>query len=356
MSLSGIQKVGLHRPILHGKVNFPFCLAPMVGLSHYALRHIVRKYLPAGAETIWPTEMLNSRRLPSEKLGETPETLRDAHESGLVPQILGNEEEFIAASLKRLEAWGAEGVDINMGCPVKKALKHNYGVALMGNLDYAAEVVQMAVRNTSLPISVKLRAGDQKDVRFLTDFVQALQEAGAAWLCLHPREAAQKRRGEADWSQITHAREQLDIALIGNGDVQVAEDALKMLQETGCDSVMIGRALTARPWMLWQLGRELGWPDPPGCAGDPPSTPEEEAKEYGECLLELADLFQKIFRPMIAARKFRFYVKVSSAWLPFGHTLMAAVEKAKTMEEIKTAVQSFFHHSHQMMKRTDLRY
>src|SRR4051794_21153033 len=118
--------VGLKRPVLNA--NFPVCLAPMVGLSHLALRRLVRQYLPEGASTIWPTEMLNSRRLPLEAVGLTPETLRDPDETGLVPQILGNDETAIAQSVKRLREWGAEGIDINMGCPVQKALKHNYGV------------------------------------------------------------------------------------------------------------------------------------------------------------------------------------------------------------------------------------
>ncbi|UXR65007.1 tRNA-dihydrouridine synthase family protein [Bdellovibrio bacteriovorus] len=152
------MKLGLHRPVLGGKVNFPLCLAPMVGLTHVALREVMREYLPSDAYTIWPTEMLNSRRVPGENLETTPETMRSPDENGLVPQILGNEEGPIAESVKRLIEWGAEAIDINMGCPVQKALKHNYGVALMGDPTYAAEVVRMTVKNSTVPVSVKLRA------------------------------------------------------------------------------------------------------------------------------------------------------------------------------------------------------
>src|SRR6185295_12088806 len=131
------------------------------------------------AFTIWPTEMLNSRKLPHQNLGETPETLRSSDEEGLVPQILGNDEPSIRESAVALEKWGAEGVDINMGCPVKKALRHNYGVALMGDMKYAAEVVGMAKRSTTLPVSVKLRSGMSHDRQYLKDFVLGLQENGA---------------------------------------------------------------------------------------------------------------------------------------------------------------------------------
>src|SRR6188768_429399 len=119
-------------------LNFPLCLAPMVGLTHVALRRVIQDYMPENATTHWPTEMLSSRRLPDENLKTTPETLRSNSENNLVPQILGNEEVAISRSVKRLvNEWGASGIDINMGCPVQKALRHNYGVSLMGDVDYA---------------------------------------------------------------------------------------------------------------------------------------------------------------------------------------------------------------------------
>src|SRR3954466_9522367 len=162
------------------KVNFPVCLAPMVGLSHVHLRALVKSYLPSDAHTIWPTEMLNSRKLPIEDLAVTAETRRSPDESGLNPQILANEEEPIRKSVAKLEEWGAEAIDINMGCPVKKALSHNYGVALMGDAQYAKEVVRMTVKNTKLPVSVKLRAGHQNDLQYLISFVKGLEEEGAS--------------------------------------------------------------------------------------------------------------------------------------------------------------------------------
>ena len=228
-------------------INFPVCLAPMVGLTHVALRLVVRDYLPLHANIPWPTEMLNSRRLPNEKVGFTPETFRAEEESFLMPQILGNEEGAILESIKRLETWGAQGIDINMGCPVQKALRHNYGVALMGDADYAAGVVKMATNSTKFPVSVKLRAaGTNGDFSYLLNFVQGLRESGAAWICLHPRTAEQKRRGSADWSQIKTLRESVDFPIVGNGDIQTAEDVYQMKEQTGCDLVMSGRGLAAR--------------------------------------------------------------------------------------------------------------
>lgn len=343
------------RPILGGRMNFPVCLAPMVGLSHVVLRLLVRRYLPAGAEIIWPTEMLNSKKIPFEDLTRLPEAFRHSSERGLVPQILGNEEESIRQSVFRLIDWGAEGIDINMGCPVSKALKHNYGVALMGDPTYAAEVVRVTVKHSSVPVSVKLRAGLQEDFSYLRSFVLGLFDAGAQWITLHPRVAAQKRRGSADWSQIRRLRLEVPGAVIGNGDVQTADDAIRMLEETDCDAVMVGRALAARPWLLWQVGEKLGWPAPPGLAGRAPQTPNEEGAEYGFNALHFIDLAEEYFKPDLALRKFRFWVRTTAVWLPFGQDLVSRSTKGKSLGEIRESFAEFFSRPVEMAPTTALR-
>lgn len=348
----------MHNPSpLKKLANFPVCLAPMVGLTHVALRMVVRSYLPENATTIWPTEMLNSRKLPFEDLAATPEVMRDSSETGLVPQILGNEEAPIAASVKRLQEWGAVGIDINMGCPVDKALRHNYGVALMGDANYAADVVRMTVRNTDLPVSVKLRAIDKSEQKSdkLSDFVGGLADAGASWITLHPRTAAEKRRGRADWEQIQQLKKQLSISVIGNGDVQTYQDALRMREETSCDMVMVGRALAARPWMLWQLGEELGFANPAGKLAKAPRTPAEEGQEYGRVLQMLLPMMVQYFGEPLAIRKFRFYVRTTCVWLPFGQSLFSVVSKAKTSDEILRACEEFFKQEIEMSAYTELR-
>jgi nifR3 family TIM-barrel protein len=345
------------RPILNGQVNFPVCLAPMVGLSHVAFRRMLRSYLPAGAVTLWPTEMLNSRRIPSENLKTTPETMRSSDETHLVPQILGNEEVPIEKSVKRLEQeWGATGIDINMGCPVKKALSHNYGVALMGDADYAAEVVRMTVRHTTLPVSVKLRAGHQNDIEYLMRFVRGLEDAGASWITLHPRTTEQKRRGSADWSQIRQVREILRIPVIGNGDIQVEDDVFSLAEETRCDQVMVGRALTARPWLLWQVGERLGFAPPMGREGErAPRGPAEEGAEYGRALRLLAQYMREHFCEDLGLRKFRFFVRTASPWLLFGHDLYARTTQAKSFDELELKLAEFFAQEQPMCGRTELR-
>lgn len=351
-----VKEIPLSKP-----VNFPLCLAPMVGLSHVALRHVIQEYMPAGAETLWYTEMLNSRRIPHEDLGKTNETLRtDLEISGhgcLIPQILGNEEEPIRDSTAALKTWGAGGIDINMGCPVQKALRHNYGVALMGDPDYAAQVVKMATMHTDLPVSVKLRAvGSTHEFSELLKFVSGLRREGAAWVTLHPRTAAQKRRGSADWEQIKLLTEAVDFPIVGNGDVQTAADALAMLTETGASMAMSGRGFAARPWMAWQLGEALGFPAPPGREGlRAPQTSVEEGKEYGRSLVRFIDLSVQYFGEEQALRKIRFYVRTTSVWLQFGQRVLSIVTKLQTTSEMKIALMAFFEFPQEMSEKTELR-
>ena len=346
----GFKKSGLP----HG-VNFPLCMAPMVGLSHSAFRQLVREYLPEDMVTLWPSEMLNSRRLPHEKLHKIPEAIRSEDENFWIPQILANEEEKIRLSLEKLFDHGAQGIDINMGCPVQKALKHNYGVSLMGDADYAANVVAMTAKYSQGPVSVKLRAVESDKKADWIQFVKGLESAGAHWICLHPRTAEQKRKGKADWSQIKELTQNINIPVIGNGDIQTVEDILSMPSESQCDMVMAGRVLTARPWLFWQLGEKIGLKNPKAKEGKAPQTPEEEAQEYGQSLLRLLTLMEQDFQERLALRKFIFHVKTGCVWLPFGHTLYAMVDGAKSFSELRGIVEKFFSHTHQMSLKTDLR-
>ncbi|MBX9767352.1 MAG: tRNA-dihydrouridine synthase family protein [Bdellovibrionales bacterium] len=359
------------RAPLNTMMNFPVCLAPMVGLSHVALRELVRFYTPEGVKTIWPTEMLNSRKLPQQNVGGTPETFKMSGELGLVPQILGNEERFIADSAKKLEAWGAEGIDINMGCPVKKALSHNYGVALMGDATYAAEVVGMTVRNTRLPVSVKLRSGHSEDLSYLLKFIEGLIGAGCQWITLHPRLASEGRRGNAKWETIAWVRERIGIPVIGNGDVQTCEDVFEMLSQTGCDAVMVGRALAARPWLMWQVGEKLGMPAPvfgeqspflsteaplvPAGSRRAPITPEDEGQEFLRAMQLYLHLIAKYFDESQGLRKFRFWLRMTSPWIDFGTYIMGQVSGAPTIADTFKVVERLQSLEVKMSPRTELR-
>ena len=332
----------------------PLCLAPMVGLTHYAVRSAIQEYLPAGVQTLWPTEMLNSRRVPREEMNDRPETFMLDADHGLCPQLLGNEEIPIRDSIAKLESWGARAIDINMGCPVQKALSHNYGVALMGDIDYAARVTEFAVRHAKVPVSVKMRAGLQKDEDFLVRFVKAIESAGASWITLHPRSAEQKRRGRADHSQVRRVVSELRIPVIANGDVQTAQDAYDLMGQTACARVMVGRAFVARPWILRQLRRDPATGALSLDASEGLSA-EQEACEYGRFVRRVIEISYDTYRPEDVARRLRFFVYHGHRWLDFGHAFYAAMSGLKEKQAFLDCTERFFLQPLSMRSHTQLR-
>lgn len=320
-------------------LNFPAMIAPMVGLSHCAFRQLLRHYTPKSLHPLIFTEMLSTRRLPYERIDRVDELRTAPGEHHFVPQLLGNEESYIAASIQKLLPLEPWGFDINMGCPAKQTLKHNWGVRLLGDADYAARVVEMTKRHSPLPVSVKMRCGqDKADLAFLDAFTQKLESAGADWLTVHARTQTQKHKGEADWDLISQLAPRRSIPLVVNGDIQTAQDALTILRNLEVDGVMIARAATARPWILWQIAEGLGWDEAPEAfAGQKaPSTPEEEGLAFLEAMIYLIDSIKiYITGEDKQLRRFRFHVINAHKWLFFGHAYYSRCMKAKTLDEAR---------------------
>lgn len=327
-------------------IEFPFMVAPMVGLSSVAFRELMRTYTPAGLQALRFTEMLSTRRLPSEKLESTNELKCADGEQFFVPQLLGNEEKYIAPSIAKLMTRQPFGFDINMGCPVSHTLRHNWGVRLMGDKNYAAEVVRMTKRHSPVPLSIKLRGGtgELESLEYLLEFTEAMEIAGVDWLTIHPRPRAQHHKGEANWSLVGHVRKARSIPVVANGDIQTAADALFVLTEHKVDGAMIARAATARPWILWQIAEDLGYAPPPaGFEGRrAPRTPEEEGKEYNKACLTLIDFMERYFDTEdYALEKFRFFAATGARWFQFGHAFWKMTTKAKSLAQLRDGVHDF---------------
>jgi len=335
------------------RVDFPIILAPMAGLSHVALRQVVRSYLPAGSSPLLFTEMLSTRLLPREDVGCTPQTRVAPGEDDLIPQLLGNDEELIAKSLVQLENIRPNGIDINMGCPVSKVLKHNWGVALMGDIRYAEKVVRETRQLTRLPLSIKMRTGMTDDPEYLMDFARMLEEAGADWITLHPRIQAHHRKGKANWLYIAKVRDAVRIPVVGNGDIQQAEDILRMRQETGCDGVMVARAVTARPWIFWQVGEALGMPAPPARTNEyAPQSAMEEGIEYERALNRFCDELEAAFLPEEQLPRLRLLLAWGHKWLMFGHYLSTCVNRCPNLCAARKVISDFFRETRPMQART----
>ena len=327
--------------------EFPFTVGPMVGLTHVAFRELIRQFTPPNIKPLLFTEMLSTLRLPSERFDLADELQVSQLDRGRVtPQILGNDEDYIAKSLRKLEIIEPWGVDINMGCPVKKTLRHNWGVRLMGDKDFAGEVVAKVRRHYDGPLSVKLRCGiEVADLDFIKGFTEVLEKNGADWITIHARLKADKHKGLANWGLLRELKQFRKIPLIGNGDLQTADDAYALVKDYGLDGGMFGRAATARPWVLWQLAEKLGMSceRPEAALSDhPPKTPEEDGQYYLIAMETFAGLLDRYFQNEARKmRKFRFLVTTSHKWCVFGNSFYRRCMKIKTWSEMAPMIADY---------------
>lgn len=178
-------------------------------------------------------------------------------------QIFGAEPEVMAETAKIAEDMGADLVDINMGCWVPKVCKTGSGAALLKDPELAEQIVKSVVKAVKVPVTVKVRAGWNYELFAAPELAKRFQGAGIQMMTLHARFAKQGFEGQADWDLIKRLRDAVQVPLIGNGDVKTPEDALKMMSETGCDGVMVGRGAISNPWALAAISAALsGKPQP----------------------------------------------------------------------------------------------
>ncbi len=239
-------------------IDPPLMLAPMAGQSTHAFRQLCRK---GGACGLVTTELLSSRAMQHRSSRERTFELFDwtPEEHPIAVQLFGADPLEMADAARIVEAAGATIVDINVGCWVPKiAKKSGAGAALLKDVDSAAAVVEAVVRAVQVPVTVKIRSGWTSGNPIVIPFARVAESVGVAAITVHARFADQGLQGKADWSYIRKVKETVQkIPVIGNGDVSSTADVRRMMMETGCDGVMIGRAALGRPWLFQQIVHEL---------------------------------------------------------------------------------------------------
>jgi tRNA-dihydrouridine synthase B len=222
------------------------CLAPMAGITDLPFRTLVREF---GCGLAF-TEMVSAAGLVR-GMGKTCRYLDSSPgDRPLGVQLFGSDPETLAEATRMTAEQGADLVDLNMGCPVKKVVKTGSGAALMRDPQRAAAILRAMRKATDLPLTLKIRAGWRPgEVNALT-IGRIAEEAGVDAIILHPRTVDQGFGGKADWRLIAALKEQLRIPVIGSGDVRLPEDAVRMFGETGCDGVMVGRGVLGNPWLI----------------------------------------------------------------------------------------------------------
>lgn len=226
-----------------------FVLAPLSGFTDAPFRHLAMIF---GAGLV-VSEMVNARGLVEGNKRSLSMIKAWPGDAPFSVQIFGSDPSYMAGAAAAVQESGADIVDINMGCPMKKVVKTGAGAALMRQPQLARRIIREVRRTVSMPLTVKMRSGwDNRDINAL-DIAKMAQDEGADCVIIHPRTREQLFSGRADWSVIRLLASSLSIPVIGNGDVIQPEDALKMMEETSCDGVMIGRAALGRPWIFRQV-------------------------------------------------------------------------------------------------------
>ncbi|KJL19024.1 tRNA dihydrouridine synthase DusB [Microbacterium azadirachtae] len=247
------------RPLQIGplRIDVPVVLAPMAGITNTAFRRLCREY---GAG-LYVSEMITSRalvernaitmRLIQHHESETP---RSIQLYGVDPGTISEAVRIIVAEDR------ADHIDLNFGCPVPKVTRKGGGAALPWKIGLFSEIVERAVKAAGdIPLTVKMRKGISKDHLTFLDAGRAAEDAGAAAVALHARTAGEYYSGHADWSAIGELKQAVtSIPVLGNGDIWSADDAVRMMAETGCDGVVVGRGCLGRPWLFGELAGAFG--------------------------------------------------------------------------------------------------
>ena len=259
------------------QLDSPFLLAPLAGITDSPFRRICRAQ---GASLVY-SEMVSAKGLYYNDRSTERLLAFEPDEAPIIYQLFGSDPEIMAWAVDKLSGRGNAGIDVNMGCPVPKVAKNGEGAALMKDPQLAAEIVKAMVKaehsaadrqgRQAKPITVKTRIGwDESNIN-IREFALRIEEAGASAIAVHGRTRDQYYSGSANWDWIAEVKSLLSIPVIGSGDVMTGADAVRMLRETGCDTVMIARGALGNPWIFREAEELLG-----GRPAPAPTTLEEK--------------------------------------------------------------------------------
>ena len=306
-------------------------LAPMAGVSDLPFRLLCKEQ---GAGLLG-MEMVSAKAIMYGS--RNTEALMEIHpgEGPVSLQLFGSDADIVSEMAKRIEDRPFAILDINMGCPVPKVVNNGEGSALMKNPALAEKIIAKTVKAIRKPVTVKIRKGFDEEHVNAVEIAKAAEAAGAAAVAVHGRTREQFYSGQADWAAIEAVKKAVRIPVIGNGDVIDGETARRMMEETGCDGVMIGRAAKGNPWIFREVAAylESGTEIPP---------PEPE--EVKAAILRHADLQVKYKGEYIGIREMRKHIAWYTAGYPHSARFRGRINEIEDMEELKKGMEEIFCH------------
>lgn len=304
-------------------------VAPMAGISNQAFRVICKEF---GAGLIY-TEMVSDKALYYDNEKTIGMTNVEESEHPLAMQIFGHDIETMVYAAKLLDTkTDCDIIDINMGCPVQKIVKSDAGSALMKDVDHAVALAKAVVENVKKPVTVKMRMGWDRDHITCVELAKRLESVGVKAIAIHGRTRKEMYEGKADWSYIKAVKDAVQIPVMGNGDVRSAQDAQRMLDETGCDGVMIGRGVLGDPWLIKEVSMYLSSKE---------AMPSVSIKEKFEMAKLHAKRLCDLKGDRIGMREMRGHAAWYVKGLPQSHKLKDALTKMETYDEFLTILEEY---------------